>query len=165
MKRRIFIDMDGTLAVWKLAAALEDLYQKGYFRNLAPNQNVVDGCRLLVESEISEAYILSSFLSDSEYAVAEKCQWLDEHFPELKGSNRVFVPCGIAKTEAVPGGLRDDDVLLDDYSVNLLPWSERAIGIKLLNGINHTKGTWKGACIRHDDTPSNILGTLASYLQ
>ena len=34
MNTRLFIDMDGTLAVWKQAACFEDLLQPGYFRDL-----------------------------------------------------------------------------------------------------------------------------------
>lgn len=36
MNTRLFIDMDGTLAVWKQAACFEDLLQPGYFRDLPP---------------------------------------------------------------------------------------------------------------------------------
>jgi len=31
---------------------------------------------------------------------------------------------------------------LDDYTKNLVLWQPPARGIKLLNGINHTRGTW-----------------------
>lgn len=32
---------------------------------------------------------------------------------------------------------------MDDYTHNLSSWQQPARGIKLLNGINHTKGTWQ----------------------
>ena len=44
---RLFIDMDGTLAVWKPAACFEDLLQPGYFRDLPPYQTVLDAVKIL----------------------------------------------------------------------------------------------------------------------
>lgn len=35
MKARLFVDMDGTLAVWKQAACFEDLLQPGVFQRFA----------------------------------------------------------------------------------------------------------------------------------
>jgi len=35
MRPRLFVDMDGTLAVWN-NVYLEQLYEPGYFRNLPP---------------------------------------------------------------------------------------------------------------------------------
>ena len=35
---KLFVDMDGTLATWKLAASMEELLQKNYFRDLPPYQ-------------------------------------------------------------------------------------------------------------------------------
>ena len=34
MKNRLFVDMDGTLAVFKTVDTMETLYEKGYFKNL-----------------------------------------------------------------------------------------------------------------------------------
>ena len=59
--------------------------------------------------------------------------------------NRVFCPYGADKALFVPGGIRPDDVLLDDYTPNLIAWSQSGgKAVKLLNGINGTKGTWTG---------------------
>ncbi len=40
---------------------------------------------------------------------------------------------------------------MDDYTHNLNLWEPPARGIKLLNGINHTKGTWQGSTLRYDN--------------
>ena len=40
-KQRLFVDMDGTLAVFRQVDELETLYEKGYFLNLAPQRNVL----------------------------------------------------------------------------------------------------------------------------
>ncbi|MCC8022197.1 MAG: hypothetical protein LIO46_00170 [Clostridiales bacterium] len=89
-----------------------------------------------------EVNVLSAVLSDSSYALDEKNAWLDKHLPEIDNAHRFFPPCGTEKKDAVPFGVKETDFLLDDYTVNLNDWEPPARGIKLLNGINHTKGTW-----------------------
>ena len=39
---RLFVDMDGTLAKWNEVQYEEQLLEEGYYRNLKPNQKVVD---------------------------------------------------------------------------------------------------------------------------
>lgn len=157
MIQRLFVDMDGTLAVFNPVTRLETLYEKGYFRNLAPHENVVEAVRLLAKrTDLLEVYILSSHLSDSPYALEEKNAWLDQHLPEIDPAHRIFPPCGVDKKAYVPDGIRDSDTLLDDYTHNLLLWSPPAKGMKLLNGINHTRGTWKGDSITFD-VPAEVL--------
>ena len=74
-------------------------------------------------------------------------EWLDQHMPFIPHDHRLFIHNGIEKIAAVPGGVRPSDVLLDDYTLNLNQWAKQAKAIKLLNGINGTKGTWKGAAV------------------
>lgn len=142
---RLFVDMDGTLAVFKQVDTLETLYEKGYFANLSPQVNVVNAIKILnTSADNVEVFVLSSVLQDSKFAIPEKNEWLDKNLPEIDSSHRIFVPCGADKKDFVPGGIRSNDYLLDDYSTNLHSWEPPAIGIKLLNGINGTKGTWQG---------------------
>ena len=49
---RLFVDMDGTLAKWNEVQYEEQLLEKGYYRNLPPNQKVVDE----VNSIIAKGY-------------------------------------------------------------------------------------------------------------
>lgn len=147
-KYRLFVDMDGTVAEWKVAEEFEDLYEKGYFASLQPYQNVVDAIRLIFQhTAIVEIYTLSAVLPDSPYSIPEKMGWLDRHMPFIPHDHRLFIHNGIEKIAAVPGGVRPGDVLLDDYTLNLSQWTKQARAIKLLNGINGTKGTWKGAAV------------------
>ena len=142
-KQRLFVDMDGTLAVFDPVVELEKLYEEGYFRDLMPMRNVLDAVRNIVRSHPEiEVYILSSYLSDSRYALDDKKMWLKMHFPEIPEENCIFVPCGMDKAAFVPGGIRENDYLLDDYSKNLKSWEPPARGIKILNGINGNHGTW-----------------------
>lgn len=59
MSRRIFVDMDGTLAKWN-DVATEVLYEKGYYANLEPNYFLLDEIRRLIKNG-EDVYILSSF--------------------------------------------------------------------------------------------------------
>ena len=151
MKHRVFIDMDGTLAEYRSTEDWNDLYQENYFLTLAPNVAVCEAVRDLLEGkwgEEVEVFILSAYLVDSPYALKEKNAWLDVFFgpDSIDAAHRVFVPCGENKADHVPGGIRPDDILLDDYTKNLAEWEAAGgRGLKLLNGINATKGTWRSA--------------------
>lgn len=165
-RQRLFVDMDGTLAVFTPVATLETLYEKGYFLNLEPQKNVVQAVRTIIsEKPEIEVFILSAYLSDSTYALQEKNAWLDYHLPEIDKEHRVFTPCGSDKKLAIKGGIRSDDYLLDDYTLNLNDWEPPAKGIKLLNGINHTKGTWSKNRIRWDRQPQELADMIVSVMQ
>lgn len=157
-RKRVFVDMDGTAAKFTPVDTLETLYEQGYFLNLEPIPNAVKAIRLLqAQAADIEVFILSSYLSDSEYALQEKNEWLDKYLPEIDKGHRIFCPCGKSKKDAVPGGIRVSDHLLDDYTHNLMDWEPPAIGIKLLNGINHSRGTWRGSRISAENSPYIIV--------
>ncbi len=144
---RIFVDMDGTMAAWGHIDTSEDLLQKGYYRNLPPYENVVNAVKFLLNYGIP-VYSLSAYLTESRYALSEKKEWLDEFVSEIPVEHRLFCPCGVEKSDYIKqatGQLGIDDFLLDDYSLNLHSWEEAGgTGIKLMNGINGTKGSWDG---------------------
>ena len=143
-KLRLFVDMDGTLAKWEDVPYFERLLEKGYFLERPPLQNVIDAVRTIHEQHPDvEIYILSSCLKESEYAEAEKNAWLDQYLPEIDADHRLFPAFGEDKTTAIHGGIRKNDFLLDDYSQNLFLFDPPATGIKILNGINHTRESWK----------------------
>lgn len=165
-KQRLFVDMDGTLAVFRKVDELETLYEKGYFLNLAPQKNVLAAVReLIVNHPEIEVNILSAYLTDSQYALQEKNEWLDKFLPEIKRDHRVFVPCGTDKKEGIRGGVRGNDFLLDDYTKNLKEWQPPARGIKLLNGINHSRGTWPFDRLRHDRDALSLSTAILSIMR
>ena len=154
-KQRLFVDMDGTLAEFLPQESMAPLYEKGYFRNLPPQINVVEAVRLLIrEYPQVEVFLLSAFLPDSPHSLAEKNAWVDAYLPELDEAHRCFVVNGSDKRACV-ADIRKDDVLLDDYTRNLLRW-QPSRGIKLINAINHTKGTWKSHKVFYD-RPADVL--------
>jgi 5'(3')-deoxyribonucleotidase len=165
-KQRLFVDMDGTLAVFTPVDELEMLYQKGYFLNQTPHENVVVAVREIIKNHPEiEVNILSAYLTDSPFALQEKNEWLDRHLPQIDEAHRVFVPCGSDKKEGIAGGVRPDDFLLDDYTQNLNDWQPPARGIKLLNAINHTRGSWTHDRIRYDRDPTSLAAGIVSIMK
>lgn len=144
--QRLFVDMDGTLAVFNPVDTLEKLYEKDYFIKLEPQMNVIDGVRHIIRNNPNiEVFVLSAVLSDSMYAISEKNAWLDRYLPEVDAEHRLYPSCGESKKEFLTGlygEVRPDDFLLDDYSKNLHEWEPPAKGIKVMNGINGKYGTW-----------------------
>lgn len=164
-KQRLFVDMDGTLAEFKTVDTLETLYEKDYFINLKPNENVLGAIKQLIADNDFDVYILSAYLTDGRYALEEKNAWLDKYLPELPQEKRLFVPCGTDKSVAVPGLIRPDDYLLDDYTKNLSEWEPPARGIKLINGINHTNGTWQGDKIQFTHAPEELSSMISDVMK
>lgn len=163
---RIFVDMDGTLAEWKTATAFEDLFEEGYFKSLMPHSNVVLALKSLIGEKGIEGFIDSHYLQDSRYALKEKNEWVDSMLPEIPRANRIFSPCGTDKSVHVPGGVKSTDILIDDYSPNLRIWEAAGgTGIKFMNGINGTKGTWSGARISKDDDVKKIIYTILQTMK
>lgn len=164
--KRLFVDMDGTLAVFNKVDTLETLYEEGYFRNLKPNMNVVNAVKeFIAQNPEVKVHILSAYLSDSKYALKEKNEWLDKYLPEIKQEDRIFPPCGEDKGKYIKGGYGENDYLLDDYTHNLTLWCPPGKGVKLLNGINHTRGTWKGECVNYDLDGREIANRISQIME
>lgn len=164
MRKRLFVDMDGTLAEFKNVDTLEVLYEQGYFKNLKPQINVVEAIKEIINKNEVEVFILSAVLSDSKYALGEKNEWIDKFLPEIDKYHRIFPPCGEDKKNHIPEGIRVNDFLLDDYTHNLMLWSPPAEGIKLLNGINHTRGTWKGSMLSFNKSSAELAKDISSIV-
>lgn len=164
MKKRLFIDMDGTLAVFRPVDTLEILYEKNYFLDLEPHINVVEAIKDIINKDVVEIFILSSVLSDSKFALKEKNEWLDEYLPKIDKDHRIFPPCGADKKDYIPDGIKSNDFLLDDYTYNLTLWSPPAKGIKLLNGINDTRGTWQDSKLSYSKTSSELADDILSIV-
>lgn len=163
MNRRIFIDMDGTLAKWKNVINADELYEQGYYLNLEPNSKLIEEIKSLIWKG-EDIYILSSFLDGSKYALDEKNKWLDKYLPELDNARRIFVKYGDNKSDYIKSGISNSDYLLDDYTKNLIDWKiAGGTGIKYLNGINHTKGTWKGLILDGNNDYYSLNRLLNNY--
>lgn len=173
MKIRLFVDMDGTMTVWKKAASFKSLLLPGFYRQAVPNQPVVDAIRILASDPSLEVFTLSAYIATSHYALDEKMAWLDEHAPYIEAGHRLFCPCGkkkkassdmpggLDKSIFIPDGIRATDVLLDDYSFNLHTWKGR--GLKLMNGVNGTHGSWTGAKVSADEPAAMLAQKIRAF--
>lgn len=135
-KRRIFCDMDGCLCEWNESAQFSDLFEKDYFLNLPALDNNVEAVKALIAGG-EDIYILSSVIS--QHAIECKNKWLDEHLP-IPMEKRIFVKYGDNKSDYIK--VEPTDILLDDYSINLMSWPAKSI--KILNSINGKNGKFKG---------------------
>ena len=155
---RVFFDMDGVLAEYRNVPYIEMLRQ-GYFAELAPQQEALEALKTLSEDPRFEVYTLSAVIKENPYALMEKKTWLKEHLGDhIWNVRSVFPFCGTNKCDAVPGGVRATDILIDDYNRNLIDWQSRAVAIKYINGINDRTGSWKG--IRASGDASSIVNTV-----
>lgn len=78
-KKRLFVDMDGTLAVWQSAKSIEDCFVKGYFKDLPPQDSVLNAVKRFIKAneENLEVYVLSAVL-DTPYACSRKIRMVKE---------------------------------------------------------------------------------------
>ena len=164
---RLFVDMDGTLVVWKHAKNMEQLLEEGYFRTMPPYTSVVEAVKMLIEAGLP-VYSLSAYMTESPDALSEKNEWLDRFIPEIDQGHRVFCPCTESKWQHACDSTGESGkayVLLDDYSLNLHDWaSNGGIAIKLMNGVNGTKGSWKGSKVSRFHAADRLAFDIASLL-
>ena len=172
MKKTInlFVDMDGTLAKFYYKKnCLEKMYEQGYFENLPLYAMAKHIDEFAKKDTCVNVYILSACIN-SPYCEQEKVAWLLKNMPNLNPKNFIFTKVGESKKQKV--ALTIDNmqeyvnILLDDYTKNLVEWSnggENMIGIKFLNGINDTTKTWQGAKVKGFSKLEEIIQKLAMY--
>lgn len=100
-QRKLFVDIDGTLAVWQVGTPYEELLKRGYFRNLPAHESVVQAVRMLIaeEKELGfETYALSALMPGNPWAEEDKRVWLTEHLPELAASRAPTRPESFPKS-------------------------------------------------------------------
>lgn len=177
MKKRLFLDMDGTLARFHDVDKqfIEAMWQQGFYTGLKPFENMVEGVKLFIKQHPEvDVYILSAFLdTDPPFVIGEKNEWLDKYLPEISWNNRKFLRAGENKAEAI-GRVGPNDYLLDDYNKNLHEFeASGAFSIKFRNDVNHQgkgayggeKGAlWQGPMVSYDSAPEEIAEQLGSLM-
>lgn len=182
-KLRLFIDMDGTLARFHDETTyLERMFEKGFFENLKPFENMVAAVNQMIERNIAEVYILSSIIN-SPWCETEKNKWLDKYLPSIDKVHRIFAIGAICrKTLYVPNALvyHDEEtgktrcdiskynILIDDYNKNLSEWQAAGgTAIKAKNNINH-KGLvgelWQGELTDITANAENIVSNIEGVI-
>lgn len=134
---KIYIDMDGVLADFDAEPNAVERFatEKGFFQRLKPTKFVKPINKLLKKNN-ENIYILSA--SPHLWADIDKMFWLYEHMPYLKLDNVIFVRSGKEKAQYAKGNM-----LIDDYSANLLEWERLGgYGVKCINGYNGKGIQW-----------------------
>lgn len=152
---RIFVDMDGTVALWRFAASYEEITSPKYFENLIPDRIMCEAIKTLIQKGYDVTF-LSCVLNDR--CKKEKRKWLNKiGFQDIM---LIAVPDGKNKSESVPE-IGKKCFLIDDYTKNLNEWA--GTPIKYYNGINGTNGKYKGFSVSWDD--KNIADKIISYIE
>lgn len=158
MKKRYFIDIDGTLAVY-ISKDYAWWEIDGIFRYLQPQERVLQAIKTLINKQ-EEVYIITAYHRSTPQVKFDKIYWLQKHLPEINLSHQIYTFCGEDKTRYIPNGVKSTDILLDDFNRNLEDWREAGgVSIKLLNGIN-SKHSWGGTSISAQETSDNISNAL-----
>lgn len=149
--KKIFLDLDGTLAKFNVRNALNRFQtEKGFFANLKAYKGIENINELAKKGNV---YIISA--SPNEQADKDKATWIDLFLPNLPKSNICFCRLGKNKAKEIKKNLNiiinKECVLLDDYTKNLVEWeSVGGVGIKRLTSVaNNKSGRWKGLAIRN----------------
>lgn len=109
---------------------------------------MIEAARLLAGQEGCQVYILAPAFPGP-YAMEEQQAWLDRYLPEIPQENRLFVPLGQSKAQALGRPLTQEDVLVDGFSRNLPDWEKAGgVGIQSLNQANDALTPWQGAFVR-----------------
>ena len=157
--KRIFLDLDGTLARFNVRNALERFdKEEGFFANLLAYKGIEVVNEL---AKTNQLFIISA--SPNEQADKDKMIWLEKYLPNIRIDNVTLCRLGQNKAliiqEKYNITINEDCLLLDDYTKNLNEWeSFGGKGIKRLTTIsdNSTK-KWKGQTLKHLNELVTIL--------
>ena len=157
--KRIFLDLDGTLARFNVRNALERFdKEEGFFANLLAYKGIEVVNEL---AKTNQLFIISA--SPNEQADKDKMIWLEKYLPNIRIDNVTLCRIGQNKAliiqEKYNITINEECLLLDDYTKNLNEWeSFGGKGIKRLTTIsdNSTK-KWKGQTLKHLNELVTIL--------
>lgn len=144
--KKIFLDLDGTLAKFNVPNALRRFQtEEGFFAKLGAYKNIETINEMAKGGNV---YIISA--SPNMYADLDKMTWIKKYLPNIKRSNIIFCRLGINKAQHIEKMLdiKIDKtcMLLDDYTRNLTEWeSAGGVGIKRLTTVSdNSRKLWKG---------------------
>lgn len=157
VNKRYFFDMDGVAAKY-ISTKFPWWLEPNIFRELEPQQDVINAIKHLIHTG-KEVYTLSAYHLSTPQVKTDKIYWLSKHLPEIDDEHMIFTLCGQNKADYIPTGLKETDILLDDFNPNLTAWEDAGgTAIKILNGIN-SKESWLGISVSAFDT-DEIINTL-----
>lgn len=149
--KKIFLDLDGTLAKFNVKNALARFtVEKGFFERLGAYKGIETINEMAKAGNI---YIISA--SPNVQADNDKMKWIAKYLFNIPLENIVICRVGENKAEIIKSQLNimidKTTVLLDDYTKNLVEWENAGgVGIKRLTSVaDNSTGKWKGLAIRN----------------
>ena len=156
--KRLFIDLDGTIAKFNVKNALERFdKEKGFFANLGAYVGVEIINELALTNRV---FVISA--SPNDQADSDKLLWLSKYLPNIKSENITLCRLGENKAKIIEDKYKitidNNCYLLDDYTKNLFEWCAcGGRGIKRLTSVaDNSTGKWQGLQIKR-------LNELASF--
>lgn len=144
--KKIFLDLDGTLANFNVENALQRFdNEKGFFANLQPYNNIEIVNQLANNGNL---YIISA--SPNLDADNDKMTWISQYLFNIPNENILICRVGENKAKYIFDKLKikidNTCFLLDDYTKNLQEWEQQGgIGIKRLTDVSDNKSKkWRG---------------------
>lgn len=148
--KKIFLDLDGTLAKFNVPNALERFdKEEGFFKNLGAYKGIEVVNELARDNAL---FIISA--SPNEQADKDKMIWIEKFLPNININNITICRIGENKAKIIQDKynitINDNCYLLDDYTKNLNEWENfGGKGIKRITKVadNSTK-KWQGLELR-----------------
>lgn len=144
--KKIFLDLDGTLAKFNVRNALKRFDNEiGFFAKLGAYKNIE---KINEMAKNGNVYIISA--SPNEQADNDKMTWIKKYLPNVKIENIVLCRLGENKAKIIENkyNIKIDKncMLLDDYTKNLTEWETvGGVGIKRLTTVSdNSRKLWKG---------------------
>lgn len=148
--KKIFLDLDGTLAKFNVPNALERFdKEEGFFKNLGAYKGIEVVNELARDNAL---FIISA--SPNEQADKDKMIWIEKFLPNININNITICRIGENKAKIIQDKynitINEQCYLLDDYTKNLNEWENfGGKGIKRITKVadNSTK-KWQGLELR-----------------
>ena len=144
--KKIFLDLDGTLARFNVPNALQRFAtEEFFFKNLLPYKNIGEIDKMALKGNV---YIISA--SPNVKADIDKMEWVQKWLPCLPLQNIILCRIGMNKAEHIKSKLHidinSDCILLDDYTKNLQEWETAGgVGIKRITKVaDNSTNKWQG---------------------
>jgi 5'(3')-deoxyribonucleotidase len=157
--KKIFLDLDGTLAKFNVRNALERFdKEQGFFARLGAYVGIEEVNRLAGNNNL---YIISA--SPNEQADNDKMLWINKYLSNIPKENITLCRLGENKAEIIQNKynitINKECFLLDDYTKNLKEWeSIGGTGIKRLTTVSdNSRKLWKGLELKNLRELVNIL--------
>lgn len=144
--KRIFIDLDGTVARFNVRNALKRFDNEvGFFARLKAYKGI-DKVNELAKG--GNVYIISA--SPNGQADRDKMEWIQKYLSNVPMNNITLCRIGENKARVIESKynltIDKDCLLLDDYTKNLTEWeSNGGKGIKRITSVaDNSRKLWKG---------------------